>query len=418
MKAIRFSKDLRRDAFTLLIVSTGIYPTPPRGYGGGERVIFNFSKSIATLGYRVALVDYTTHGDTTITYSRQDKLLIFKLHIPIHPHPRVKLILYFLDSLIFSIFFLINYIRIKKTCTNVNVIVFFNPFANLLYHFFIRWFDQWFSRPLIIHSIASPRLMIFNRLSTYQKLFFFATDILAGHLSDLVRLESVAVYNQISRYLEKWKKKVIVIPNGVNLKEFEVEQFVNCKPDPLLIVYAARISPQKNQIVVVRSISEVVKRYPNVRVLLIGDPEDISYAKAVKNEINKLNLAKNVLMIPGVSYNQLKRIYAKSAIHLVFSKYTGFDVALGENLATQRAIIASSIPAVDSILYDRVNCLLVKPNDPNELAKAIIELIENDQLRNKISNGARKTCEEYLNWAKLAESFMTKIFEILGKNAK
>jgi glycosyltransferase involved in cell wall biosynthesis len=87
----------------------------------------------------------------------------------------------------------------------------------------------------------------------------------------------------------------------------------------------------------------------------------------------------------------------------VFSHYTGFDVALGETLSLGCATIVSNIPTIKGLLTHRKDCMIVDAHDVVGLAKTILEIVENEELRMSLSNNARAIACCKLDWRVLAK---------------
>jgi glycosyltransferase involved in cell wall biosynthesis len=227
-------------------------------------------------------------------------------------------------------------------------------------------------------------------------------------LADLVTFESPIIREKVASWFRIPREKTMILYNGVDTNEFDPELYLDSL-DTSTIVWAARICDQKNHLTIVEALPRIVSRHSDAKILFIGGIDDERYFRKVKQRISELGMEKHVVFNGPISYQELKTIYARTAIHLVFSRYTGFDVALGENLASGRAIVVSDIPTVRDLAPDLEYCLFVHPNDPEGLADAISELIENGTLRAKLSLNARKLAEEKLDWSMLAMSLVERM---------
>ena len=85
---------------------------------------------------------------------------------------------------------------------------------------------------------------------------------------------------------------------------------------------------------------------------------------------------------------------ANSSIFVFPSLKEGMPYSVLEAAASGMAIVASDIPGVGSILNNEEDALLVRPEDPSSLAKAISRLLTSAELRSKLQQNARKLIEQ------------------------
>jgi glycosyltransferase involved in cell wall biosynthesis len=180
----------------------------------------------------------------------------------------------------------------------------------------------------------------------------------------------------------------------------------DAEPNGETVLYAARFSEQKNQLLVVSAAHKVIGRNPRVRFLFVGGTENRHYLRRVREKVAKLGLSSYVTILQEVSFEQLNEIRARCGIHLVFSQYTGFDVALAETLAFGRATVLSNLPTIRGLVCNRVHALLVEPHDDAALADAIVDLTNNRELRTMLSTNAKRLVAELLDWRVLAKEFV------------
>ena len=75
-----------------------------------------------------------------------------------------------------------------------------------------------------------------------------------------------------------------------------------------------------------------------------------------------------------------------------------------EYLASGKAIVASNVGEVSNMLGE--SGVLTSPGDSSSLASGILKVLENNDLKNKLEQLARKRAEEEYNWTVTAENFL------------
>jgi glycosyltransferase involved in cell wall biosynthesis len=68
-------------------------------------------------------------------------------------------------------------------------------------------------------------------------------------------------------------------------------------------------------------------------------------------------------------------------------------------MAMGKGIVASRLGQIGEVLVDRETALLVEPGNVEELARAIIRLIESEELRTRLGLKAREVAEREHTWA-------------------
>lgn len=264
----------------------------------------------------------------------------------------------------------------------------------------------------LIYSHHSPRWMDLGSVSLLTRLAAVVTEFSAIEHAEFVTFESEAVAENIAK-LSRMPAHFMVLPNGVDTEYFSNKRFESAEIANG-IFYGARIKRQKDQLSVVRAMSRVTQSGFDAHLLLLGDPEDLDYAEEVYAEVKRLGLDRQIEFMPSVDIDELNFLRMQYPVHVIYSSYTGFDVAVGETLSLARACVFSDIPPLKGIAVSGENCLLVPARNPVELALAIQALFSNDNLRKSVSMRARETAVAKLSWETLATSFLARVAESLA----
>jgi len=241
----------------------------------------------------------------------------------------------------------------------------------------------------------------------------------------LIRMDGIIATN-------RWKKeqcvtkfniadnKIIVAPNGFNLKLFKVDQEKNelrkALAMPLekkIAVYAGHLYDWKGAQVLASS----AKYLPEVLFYFIGGT-----GNDIKDFKDRFGQEDNIRLIGHIAHDKIPK-YLKSADVLVlpnskkakdprFVVYSQFDsspIKMFEYMASGTPIVASRLPSIQEILNNN-NSILVEPDNPENLAQGIKEALNNESLALKISQQARLDAEQY-SWDKRATKIINFIKE-------
>ena len=208
--------------------------------------------------------------------------------------------------------------------------------------------------------------------------------------------------------------EVVVIPDGVNIKEFSnpkilspkefMQKFakVNLSPDKI-IVSMGRIHKVKGFDILIKSFKEILKKYPNAVLLIAG--KDDGELENLKKLIKKLNIEDKVFF-PGPLYKENKRDFLANADVFALPSHTeNFGIVYVESLAAGTPIIASKNTPWEEV--EQYNCGKWVENSVEETLKAIMEILKKD--KNELKKKSIEFAKKY-DWDNIAEEFK-KIFK-------
>lgn len=247
------------------------------------------------------------------------------------------------------------------------------------------------AKPLVFtaHNLCPPPRRDFS-----SKLIRWAL-----HQCDEVIGVSNAVITSLRSYVSDGSN-FRVIANGVDLQEIDAMIDVNSswtqlgmkfEPQSTMIIAAAgRLEPEKGYDYLLHAASLIHPMYPEVTFLIMGDGSE-------KNRLSGLipgyGLTQNVLM-PGRMRN-IPALFAKSQLVVVPSISEGQGITALEAMAARRCVVASDTGGLSETIEDGVTGVLTPPGDPHAMADAIVRLITNDELRDRMGKSGRLRVERY-----------------------
>lgn len=186
--------------------------------------------------------------------------------------------------------------------------------------------------------------------------------------------------------------KYKVIYNGIDLKPFINAKKVGSIPkakDEKIIVCVARLEHRKRQKFLIDAFN-LVKHKVNAKLVLVGDGP---LYNELKNYIKELDLESRVLLLG--SRNDVPSILKEADLFILPSMEEGFGNVIIEAMAAKVCVIASKVGGIPEIITHNENGLLFDVDNINLLSKLIIDVITNDNLRNKIAEKALETVNKF-----------------------
>jgi len=209
----------------------------------------------------------------------------------------------------------------------------------------------------------------------------------------------IAINPIIKKYYEKIvSKKIEIIPIPINSQNFvfsdtnreKIRKELGVDQRAIVIGYVGRFVPDKNILALLHAFARAEKTNSLLKLVLVGS--GIQESK-LKEEVSNKGIQDRVIFC-GVR-NDVGQILSCFDIFVLPSYVEGLSTALLEAMTAGRAIICSNIPANLELVKDKHEGLLVNPNNPEELKEAIQLLSNNESLRIKLGNNAKKRASQY-----------------------
>jgi glycosyltransferase involved in cell wall biosynthesis len=221
----------------------------------------------------------------------------------------------------------------------------------------------------------------------------FVVDRLADKCMDHV----IAVSEAISRYLIEDKRlppgKISVIRTAADLSRFrlavppsaELKVSAGFERDDRLVLLTGRLEPQKGHRVLLEALPQVLRQFPCVRVLFLGEG---SLQRELESYVAEHGLNHAVRFL-GFRPNPQDWL-ALAEFSVLPSFYEGLPMTVLESLAMGRTAIATAVDGTPEIVLDGKTGLLVPPGDPAALAAAMCRLLQDPELAQQMGRAGRE----------------------------
>lgn len=188
-----------------------------------------------------------------------------------------------------------------------------------------------------------------------------------------------------------------VIHNGVDVSRFQVwtkEERARKKKmlglsEGIVVGIIARLSDVKGHIYLFQAMPEVLRRFPETRLMLVGEGRMKDELVALGRE---LGISQNVSFFDSVS--DTAGMLCAMDIFVLPSLKEGLGLSLMEAMASGLAVIGSRIGGIRSLISEGENGLLVSPGEAGELTQAILKLIADGKMRRALGDNARAFIEK------------------------
>jgi len=207
------------------------------------------------------------------------------------------------------------------------------------------------------------------------------------------------------------KKDIMVIPKG-HYRIFMNYANGNQKEETETILFFGNITKYKGIHVLLEASKKVISAFPEVKFVIAGkirekdaDAIDVSHLKDNKNF---------ELMTYRVSEAEVAALYKRATMivlpYIEASQSGVLSIALGVG----KPIIATRVGALPELIEDHVNGILIEPNESEELADAMIELLSDPELRGELAKNAYNYADRELSWSVVADKTLEVYTELIN----
>lgn len=146
---------------------------------------------------------------------------------------------------------------------------------------------------------------------------------------------------------------------------------------------------------VIRAVSILAKRFPDVRLVIAGDG---SSERRLRELAEREGIAEHVTFLGRISRAERTYLCKTSVVYVLNSTYEGSPQAALIGLAGGTATVATHIPGTDEAIMHEYSGLLVEPKQDEALANAIARIFEDPRLRYRLVEGGRKVLAQKFSW--------------------
>ncbi|MEM2144033.1 MAG: glycosyltransferase family 4 protein [Candidatus Jordarchaeaceae archaeon] len=260
-------------------------------------------------------------------------------------------------------------------------------------------------KPLVVtwHGDWMPNYgHILRRIGVYLSNGCIVKKILSK--ADLIITPSIH-YAKESRFLGNYANKIVEIPNGIDLQDFDIpftkedcRKMLGLNNAENVILFLGALYQLKGPQVLLKAIPKVIEKHRGTIFVFAGDGNVEKY----KELAEEIKVQKYVRFTGYVE--KLKPLYYKAADIFVLpsTEIECFPIVSLEAMACGVPIIASRVGGIPDIVKSGENGLLVPPKDSDILAEVIIYLLENEAVRKKMEDNGRKKVKNY-TWDRIIE---------------
>jgi glycosyltransferase involved in cell wall biosynthesis len=204
-------------------------------------------------------------------------------------------------------------------------------------------------------------------------------------------------------------EKVVVAYNGVDTDEFRpFRSRTSVLPRyglggyEKIILSVGALQPRKGQLTMVECLPELLKTWPRLVYVNVGTGYDEGFKEGILDKAKALGVSGSLMLLPSVPREDLVSLINAADLCVHPSVREPFGLAVVEEMACGKAVLAFNVDAMPEIIDDRINGFLVPLGKKEELTTAILRLLNDLELKTKVGNAAREKVTAEFTWDKTA----------------
>lgn len=228
-------------------------------------------------------------------------------------------------------------------------------------------------------------------------------------LLDKVAVDYIDRIMVLSHVSEEYVRKAYNRPSTIVRTGVDVEIFHDASGEKLRRKYGLEnsfvllfvgISRYARRTDVVRALYHLSKKYENVRLVL----ESAREREMLTSLSEKLGVRDKILFLYSASDRELAEVYAACDVFVYPSSASPWGLVVTEAMAAGKPAIVSKQVGTSEIIQNGVNGIVIDRAKPEEIAKQVGMLIENQALRKKLGENAYEFVRNNLSWERYAKN--------------
>ena len=208
------------------------------------------------------------------------------------------------------------------------------------------------------------------------------------------------------------KSRIEIIRNGVNLKKlvskhnFKEKYQINSN----FILFVGRFSKSKGIETLINAFSIVKNELKDSDIHLVIMGVDFGYQAEMEKLIKKLNLSEEIKVIKNPPRDDVISAYGESEFLVLPSQWELSPLVPLESFAFKKPVISTNSHGIPYTVQNNKNGILVEPENSFELSNAIVKLLNDSELREKLGQSGYNFVNEECNCVSMAKNSL-KLYE-------
>ena len=190
-------------------------------------------------------------------------------------------------------------------------------------------------------------------------------------------------------------KNILYLPNGLDLNNYPYPHRTIAHPK---LIWLRAFHQIYNPKLAIEMLNKLVVEYPDAHLTMIGPDKGDGSLPEVRQIIEKYDFNSRVSLTGAIPKSQVGQYLSESEIFLNTTNYESFGVSVMEAAACGLCIVTTNAGELPLLWENGVDAIIVPMNDSKAMADAVIRILTEPGLAQKLSTNARKKAENF-DWS-------------------
>ena len=268
------------------------------------------------------------------------------------------------------------------------------------------------------YSAATPITLSFGDIKSGYSRWGVTTSFLREKAlwssADRLGAVSTSVKSDLMGRYGISEEKIRLVYNGVDAELFRPVSHPDFPEKKLVegkkvVLYVGHFGLRKGVPFLIRAMKTVRREVPDSMLVCVGGvpswlPKG-DYWSYLNGLVEQNELKGRVILLDRVPNERLPNYYSMSSVFVLPSYYEAFPKVLIEAMACEKPAISSRMGGTQDSIGDGVNGFLVNYGDPDDIARAIVTILQDEPLARRMGAVGRRRVEQDFTWGAVAQRF-------------
>lgn len=251
-------------------------------------------------------------------------------------------------------------------------------------------------QPFIMTPIGSDVLLHARQIKLYSMVTSYALK-----KASLVTSDSI-VLNEACMGFGAKKEKIHLVQNGVDMRVFNdkgdkayLRNTFGLGNNPV-ILSTRTLKSLYNIDCIIMAMPRILKRFPDAKLVLLYFTFDLE--EDLKVLARKINMERAVVFAGHIKYDEMHYYHVGADVSVSVPSSDSSPCSVYESMASGTPVVVSDLPWTKHFIRDRENAIIVPLRNPDAIADAVIKILSDPMLKEKLSNNGIATAQKYVDY--------------------
>ena len=180
-----------------------------------------------------------------------------------------------------------------------------------------------------------------------------------------------------------------------------------------IVVSVGSVHPRKNQLMLLAAINGLVKKFPRVRLYIVGPVKDEVYFEQLRSFVNVNSLENHVEFLGW--REDIPELLGISDLMVLSSHREGVPHVIREAMFSEVPVVATSVGGVPEAIEDGITGFLIKPDDVSALRVRIEELLASPEKRERMGRAGFELAHERFSKKVWLREYYNLLYNVVNK---